>query len=170
MTAPDTFLIEIDIYVLSALKSSGRPGVAPFLLSHGAIVVVIPTSRIGRSEATPSSKPSLMDSMIQNALHRRRRRRRFRCRQRTFRQLCSPSSPFLQISNLSRRSLICNANKQPPLAAMFGFGFGRRDLARRAPGTKNTHRYRHRGQKSADLDLHGVPPLPLLLPLGPDAP
>ena len=118
MTEPDIFLMEIDIYVFSALKSSGRPGVAPFLPSHGAIVVVIPTSRIGRSEATPSSKPSLMVSMIQNALHRR-----FRCRQRTFRQLCSPSSPFLQISNLSRRSLICNANKQPPLAAVFGFGF-----------------------------------------------
>ena len=34
MTAPDIFLIEIDIYVFSALKSSGRPGVAPFLPSR----------------------------------------------------------------------------------------------------------------------------------------
>ena len=137
MTEPDIFLMEIDIYVFSALKSSGRPGVAPFLPSHGAIVVVIPTSRIGRSEAAPSSKPSLMDSMIQNALHRRHRRRRFRCRQRTFRKLCSPSSPFLQISNLSRRSLICNANKQPPLALAAVFGFGFWEARSRSPSRTN---------------------------------
>ena len=38
------------------------------------------------------------------------------------------------------------------------------------PGTKNTHRYRRKGRKTADLELHGVPLLPLLLPLGPDPP